>query len=150
MFAFLRRSPKVLVLRDSDAFWAHCDRTQKMQHTPRGPESEAEERLDLRAGEAIKALLEVEVGPEEGPEPLHRQNWDWHDDRIRGVAVLRRSFQPALVPKLQALLAGEFEDFQIILSLHDDWSSEAWGHIKLGATQIAVQRNIAQAYAIAA
>ena len=80
MFQFLRRPAKVLVLKDSDAFWKHCDHTQRIQHTPEGPASEAEERLDLRAGEAIKALLEIEVGPEEGSEPVQMQNWDWNDD----------------------------------------------------------------------
>jgi hypothetical protein len=150
MFQFLRKSAKVLVLKDSDAFWKHCNHTQRIQHTPNGPAADAEERLDLRAGQAIKALLEVEVGREEGPDPVQMQNWDWNDDRCRGVAVLRRAFTPDLIPKLQALLSGEFAEFQIILALHDDWKAEAWGHLKLSAGQVAVQRNVAQAYAIAA
>jgi hypothetical protein len=106
--------------------------------------------LDLRAGQAIKALLEAEVGPEEGPTPVQMQNWDWNDDRCRGVAILRQSFKPDLIPKLQALLTGEFADFEIIVSLHEDWKSDAWGHFKLGASKVAVQRNVAQAYALAA
>jgi len=150
MFAFLRKSGEVLVLPSADAFWSHCDKTQRVRHTREGPESQAEERLDLRAGEAIKALLEVEVGPEEGDAPVQMQNWDWNDDRCRGVAVLRRAFKPELIPKLQALLSGEFAEFQVILSLHEDWESDAWGHMKLSATQVAVQRNVAQAYAITA
>jgi hypothetical protein len=149
MFRFLRKFTKVLVLEDADAFWKHCDHTQRVQHTPEGPAANAEERLDLRAGQAIKALLELEVGPEEGPEPVQMQNWDWNDDRCRGVAMLRRVFKPELIPKLQALLSGEFADFQVIVSLHEDWKSEAWGHLKLSANQAAVQRNVAQAYAIA-
>lgn len=150
MFAFLRKSAKVLVLKNEDAFWAHCDQTQRMQNTPSGPQAEAEERLDLQAGQTIKSLLETEVGPEEGQAPVQMQNWDWNDDRCRGVAVLRSHFKPELIPKLQALLSGELADFQIILSLHNDWKSEAWGHMKLSASQVAVQRNVAQAYAIAA
>ena len=150
MFQFLRKSAKVLVLKDSDAFWKHCDQTQRIRHTPDGLAAEAEERLDLRAGQLIKALLEREVGPEEGPEPVQMQNWDWNDDRCRGVAMLKSAFQPDLIPKLQAVLSGEYADFQIILSLHEDWKAEAWGHLKLSASQVAVQRNVAQAYAIAA
>lgn len=150
MFAFLRKARRVVVLPSADAFWAHCDKTQRVRHTPKGPEAEAEERLDLRAGQAIKALLEIEVGPEEGAEPAQMQNWDWNDDRCRKVAVLRQAFKPELIPKIQALLSGEFAEFQVILSLHDDWKSEAWGHMKLSASQIAVQRNVAQAFAIAA
>lgn len=150
MFQFPRKSAKVLVLKDSNAFWKHCDHTQRIQHTPNGLAAEAEERLDLRAGQAIKALLEAEVGPEEGPEPVQMQNWDWNDDRCRGVAVLNRAFKPDLIPKLQAVLSGEFAEFQVIVSLHEDWKTEAWGHLKLSASHVAVQRNVAQAYAIAA
>ena len=150
MFAFLRKSPKVLVIPSADAFWSHCHKTRRIRHTPDGPESEAEERLDLRAGQAIKALLEVEIGPEEGAEPVQMQNWDWNDDRCRGVGILRRAFKPEVIPKLQALLVGELEDFQVIVFLYEDWKSEAWGHLKLSATQVAVQRKLAQAFAIAA
>ena len=150
MFQLLRKTDKVLVLSDSDAFWKHCDHTQRIQQTPNGPAADAEERLDLRFGQAIKALLEVEAGPEGGVEPVHMQNWDWNDDRCRGVYVLRRAFTADLILKLQALLSGEFAEFQIILSLHDDWKAEAWGHVKLSAGELAVQRNVAQAYAIAA
>lgn len=95
---------------------------------------------------AIKALLEEEVGPEEGPDSVHMQNWDWNDDRCRSVMVLRRAFDSALIPNLQALLVGEFADFQLIVSLTEDWSSKAWGHLKLDASQVAVQRNVAQMY----
>ena len=150
MFEFLRRNSKVLILKDSDAFWKHCNRTQVIRHTPDGSEADAEERLDLRAASAIKALLEAEVGPEEGPSPVHMQNWDWNDDRCRGVSVLKASFTAELISKLQSLLTGEFADFQIILMLHEDWKSEAWGSLKLSANQVAIQRNVAQAYAIAA
>jgi hypothetical protein len=150
MFHFLRKSHRVLVLRDVDAFWKHCNDTQRIRHTPDGAAANTEERLDLRAGQAIKALLEVEVGPEEGPNPVQMQNWDWNDDRCRGVAILRNAFKPEVLPKLQALLTGEFADFKIILFLHEDWRSDAWGHLQLSAKCLAVQRNVAQAYAIAA
>jgi hypothetical protein len=149
MFQFLRQSKSVLLLKDADEFWKHCDRTQRLRHTPK-EEAEAEERLDLRAAQKIKTLLEVEVGPEEGVAPAHMQNWDWNDDRCRGVSILKASFKPDLIPKLQAILVGEFEDFQVVLTLCDDWNSEAWGHLKISASQAAVQRNVAQAYAIAA
>ncbi|MEX8503720.1 MAG: hypothetical protein AB3X41_11850 [Leptothrix ochracea] len=149
MFQFLRQSKNVLLLRDADAFWKYCDETQRLRHTPKD-RAEEEERLDLRAAQKIKMLLEEEVGPEEGTDPIQMQNWDWNDDRCRGVSILKKSFSSELVSKLQAVLVGEFEDFHIILTLCEDWNSEAWGHLKIGAYQVAVQRNVAQAYAIAA
>jgi hypothetical protein len=51
---------------------------------------------------------------------------------------------------LQALLKGDFSDFQIVILLHDDWQSEPWGHLKLSANEVAVQKNVAQAFAISA
>jgi len=149
MSQLLRPNAKVLILKDADDFWKHCNQTQLTHPTPDGPEAEAEERLDLRAALAIKALLEAEVGPEEGPSRVHLQNWDWNDDRCRGVYILKASFTAELIPKLLSLLTGEFADFRIILMLHEDWDSDAWGHLKLCANQIAVQQNVAQAYAIA-
>ena len=149
MLNFFRKSASVLVLRDEAAFWKHCERTRRLQHTPRGPAGEAEERLDLRAATAIKALLEAEVGPEEGPNPVQMQNWDWHDDRTRGVYLMRVLFRPELIPRLQALLVGEFADFRIIVALLDDWKSDAWGHLLLTSGQLAVQQNVARAYVLA-
>jgi hypothetical protein len=150
MLQFLRRSKATLVLKDEEAFWRHCDSTQRQLSTPNGPLANAEERLDLRAGQALKALLEAEVGPEEGPNHVQSQNWDWNDDRTRAVYMLRSAFRPDLIPKLQGLLVGEFADFRIIVVLYESWQSEAWGHLHLQAAQLAIQRNVAQAYAIAA
>lgn len=78
------------------------------------------------------------------------QNSDWNDDRCRHVAILGGAFGPDLVPKLQALLADELADFHVIVSLHENWQTEVWGHFKLSNSQLAVQRNVAQAYAFAA
>lgn len=149
MFEFLRKSAKIIVLKDSDAFRAHCNRTQRIRNTSDGAAANTEERLDLRLAEAIKTLLEFEVGPEEGPNPVQGQNWDWHDDRRRCIAIVSGSFKPDLIPKLQGLLKGEFADFQIIVSLCHEWDSEDWGHIMLSAEQIALERKVAQVYALA-
>ena len=112
--------------------------------------ADAEERLDLKAGQVLKDLLEKEVGPEEGANRVQSQNWDWNDDRTRAVYMLRSAFRPDLIPKLQSLLVGEFADFRILVLLYESWQSEAWGHLHLQASQLAVQRNVAQAYAVAA
>jgi hypothetical protein len=150
MLQFFRRSKKTIVLEDEEAFWRHCNSTQRAGCTPEEPLAEAEERLDLRAGQAIKSLLEAEVGPEEGEGRVQMQNWDWNDDRTRGVYILRSAFRPELIWRLQELLVGEFADFRIVLLIHESWQSSEWGHIQLPAHQVAVQRNVAQAYAIAA
>ncbi len=148
MFSFLRKSESVLVLPDEEAFWRHCDETQRWGQTPDGPAADAKERLDLAAGVALKELLEAEVGPEEGPSAVQMQNWDWNDDRCRGVYILRHAFKPELIPKLQAFLSGDFGDFQIIISLLDSWGAASWGHLKVTSSQVAVQRNVAQAYSM--
>jgi hypothetical protein len=150
MLQFLRRSKGTLILKDEAAFWRHCDSTQRIRSTPNSPLADAEERLDLKAGQALKAVLEAEVGPEEGPNHVQSQNWDWNDDRTRAVYMLRSAFRPDLIPKLQGILVGEFADFRILVLLYESWESEAWGHLHLQATQLALQRNVAQAYAIAA
>ena len=150
MLQFLRKFGHIKVLKDSDAFWRYADATQRIRRTADGPEADAEEQLDLRAGQAIKAVLEHEVGAEEGPNQVQMQNWDWNDDRCRAIYILRDAFKPDLIPKLQALLTGEFADFQIIILLLEGWNDESWGHIKLSANHVAIQRNVAQSYAIAA
>lgn len=149
MFELLRKSEKVLLLKDADAFWAHCDNTQRRRHSRPGEEAAAEERLDLRAANKIKALLEAEVGPEEGATPVQCQVWDWNDDRVRSVVILRGAFKRDVVAKLQGLLTGDFADFSIIVTLRDDWGDdEAWGCMKISARRIAMQRHVAQAYAL--
>jgi hypothetical protein len=150
MFAFLRRAQKTKILKDEDAFWAYADATQRIRHTKGDSERDAEERLDLRAAQAMKAFLESVVGPEEGPHPVQMQNWDWNDDRCRRVIVLRSAFRPELIPRLQELLVGDFADFQVLLTITEGWELPAWGSLKLSATEVALQRHVAQAYAIAA
>jgi hypothetical protein len=150
MLQFLRHSKTITILEDAAAFWKYCNARQSMQDTPDGPLAEAEERLDLRAGQAIKALLELEVGPEEGSNRVQCQNWDWNDDRTRGVYMLRSAFRPELLPKLQSLLVGEFADFQVVILLYETWQSDEWGHLHLERSRLAIQRNVVQAYAIVA
>jgi len=150
MFEFLRKSEKVLLLKDADAFWSHCDRTRARRHSRPGDEADAEERLDLKAAQAIKSLLEAEVGPEEGDAPVQCQNWDWNDDRVRRVAILRHALKQDVIASLQRMLTGEFADFSIILTLHDGWGQgEAWGCMRISARQIALERHVAQAYSLA-
>jgi hypothetical protein len=150
MLTALRQLGKVVMLPDDDAFWVHCDNTQNPQHSPAGPESEAESQLDFEAAEAIKELLETEVGPEEGPSRVHAQNWDWNDDRRRSVYILAAGFTPGVLLSLQHLLAGRFENFQIIVMLHDNWNVEPWGCILLSRASIALTRECAQRLSIAA
>ena len=150
MFQFLRGREKTKVLANTEAFWSYANSTQGIRHSRPGPECDAEERLDLRAGQAIKALLEERIGPEEGANRVQMQNWDWNDDRCRSVYILRSAFKPEVIPELQRLLSGEYADFQILILLLEDWNSESWGNMKLSANHVAVQKNVAQAYAIAA
>src|SRR5689334_573442 len=150
MLQIFRAFKQIKVLKDDDAFWSYMNATQRQEETPDGPEADAEERLDLRAAKAIKQLLEHMVGPEEGEKPVHSQNWDWNDDRCRAVTILTSAFKLAVIPMLQALLVGEFADFRIIVLLVDDWGSDEWGCMSLTATELAIQKNVAQAYAIAA
>jgi hypothetical protein len=85
MLQFFRSRLKTKVLSDSEAFWDYANATQRVRHSSPGAESDAEERLDLRAGQAIKALLEERIGPEEGDNRVQVQNWDWNDDRCRAI-----------------------------------------------------------------
>ena len=150
MLQILRAFKRIKVLKDDDAFWKYMNATRRQEDTPDGPAADAEERLDLRAAEAIKQLLERAVGPEGGEKPMHSQNWDWNDDRCRGVVILTSAFKLEVIPMLRQILAGEFADFRIIVQLVDDWDSDAWGCMSLTATELAIQKNVAQAYAIAA
>jgi hypothetical protein len=149
MLQILRSFEHIKVLKDNDAFWRYMNAMQRREETPEGAASDAEERLDLRAAEAIKALLERTVGPEEGEKPVHSQNWDWNDDRCRAVTILTSGFRLEVISLLREILVGEFGDFQIIVQLVDDWDAEAWGCLSLTATELAIQKNVAQAYAIA-
>ena len=150
MFEFLRSSSKTKILKDEEAFWAYLDATQRTECTPEGPQSDAAERLALILGTALKAILEAEIGPEEGPNSVHMQNWNWNDDQSRAVHILRRAFKPTVLSLLQALLKGEFEEFRIVLMLHEEMGTEMWGGIVVTRASIALQRKVAQAYAIAA
>jgi hypothetical protein len=149
MLHWLRGRAATKVLADEKAFWRYCNATQRITNTPDGDASEAEERLDFEAGSALKGLLEAEVGPEEGSEQLQAQNWDWNDDRTRGVYVLKRAFRPELLPKLQSFLAEQFPDFRIILMIHESWGDAMWGGIVITPDRIVIQRNVAVAYAVA-
>ncbi len=149
MFYVLRNFSKVHVLNDEDSFWEHCNKKQRFLNTPDGPAADAEERLDLRVATAIKELLEREVGPEEGENAVQMQNWDWNDDRCRGVLIVKSAFCPNLISQLQSLLAGEFEDFHIILSLYANWETDASGHLRIGTNEIAIQKQVIDEYTIA-
>jgi hypothetical protein len=148
MLQFLR-GHKTTVLRSIDDFWEYVDSTQSRDSTPDGPESDAEERLDLRMGEAVKTVLERCIGPEEGDNPVQSQNWDWNDDRTRPVYVLRAAFNPEVIPELQGLLNGEFSTFRILLLLQDSWTSDIWGGIVVTRDKLVVQQAVAQAYVLA-
>jgi hypothetical protein len=150
MFSLFRSTKRVTILKDEDAFWRYADSTQRFSHTSRGAGSQEEERLDLRAATALKELLETTVGPEEGAKPVQMQNWDWNDDRCRRVMILRSSFSPSLLPVIQNLLVGEFSDFQVLITIVESWEGPSWGHLKLSATELGIQKIVAQAYAIAA
>ena len=150
MFQFLRSAQRIKVVPDMDAFRRYIDRERVIRNTPEGPAAEAEERLDLRMGQTIKALLEQSVGPEEGDRRVHMQNWDWNDDRTRAVYILRSAFKPLVMAELRELLLGEFEDFTIIVLLVDTWSSDEWGGILITRDRLTIQRNVVAAYAIAA
>ena len=117
-------SAEVVVLQSIEELWRYCDSTQSGRYTPAGGPSEAEERLDLKMGEAIKRILEERIGPEEGAHPVQSQNWDWNDDRTRPVFVLRAAFAPEVVECLRASLNGEFSDLRVLLLLKDSWDSE--------------------------
>ena len=149
MLQFFRRHRKTRVLRGIDDFWKYVNSTQKFVNTPDGSESEAEERLDLRLGDAVKTVLERCIGPEEGDNPVQFQNWDWNDDRTRTVYVLRAAFKPELIPQLQELLQGEFSAFRILLFFQDSWKSDIWGGIVVTSDKLVIQRAVAQAYVLA-
>jgi hypothetical protein len=150
MLNLFRISKKATILKDEDAFWRYADATQRFRRTSRGTASEEEERLDLKAATALKTLLEATVGPEEGSSPAQMQSWDWNDDRCRRVMILRSNFSPSLVPAIRNLLVGEFADFQVLVTIVESWEGPTWGHLKFSATELGIQRNVAQAYAIAA
>lgn len=64
--------------------------------------------------------------------------------------ILRSAFSPDLIPKLHSLLGGEFADFQILVTIVESWSGPTWGCLKLSASELGIQGNVARAYAIAA
>jgi len=148
MLGFLRGRGSTKVLNDASEFWRHANATQYIRHTAEHL-ADQEERLDLRAGKAIKALLEREVGPEEGQSPVQMQNWDWNDDRTRAVYIVRDKFRADLIPKLQALLVDDFSDFRIIVLLMEELAGDVWGCLLVTASQLVIQRNVAQAYVVA-
>ena len=120
-----------------------------VQTTGATSDSEREERVDLTLAQLIKDVLERLIGPEEGDHPVQKQNWDWNDDRTRTVYILRSAFKRGVIGELQKLLAGEYEDFRIVLFLQDTWDSEAWGGLLLEKHTLAVQRNVPQTYVLA-
>jgi len=150
MLGLFRSSRKTQVLKDEDSFWRYADATQRFHHSSRGATSEEEERLDLKAATALKNFLEATVGPEEGSSPVQMQSWDWNDDRCRRVMILRSRFSANLIPAMRDLLIGEFADFQILITIVESWEGPAWGHLKFSASELGIQRNVAQAYAVAA
>ena len=139
----------IMMLPDLKAFWSHADATQPRGSTPYG-ERDAEERRDLRAGQALKQLLERLIGPEEGPDPVQCQNWDWNDDATRPVFVLTRAFRWDVVRPIQLLLVGELADFRVLLMLQDSWDSEIWGGVVMTANELAVQEAVARRFMVAA
>jgi len=148
MFSFLRGAPKTRILADAESFWNYVNDTQTLGLTP--PErAHAEERRDLKLSQHLKALLEQQVGSEEGVNPVQKQNWDWNDDRTRGIYVIRSAFNPELLPAIQSLLVDEFEDFRVVLMIHEHLDGEMWGGLVITKDLVAIQRRVAQAYAIA-
>ena len=144
------RNSRTTVLPSLDAFWAHVDSTQTAMATPDGAAADAEERLDLRMGKALKELLEERIGPEEGDEHVQMQNWDWNDDRTRPAFVLLYAFKPEVIPEIQSLLVGEFKAFRVLLLLQEDWNSDIWGGIVVSADRLVVQKNVAIRYTTSA
>ena len=148
MFQLFRGSAKSKILPDLKAFWKYCDSTQRKESTPEGPEADAEERLDLAAGGAIKQILETIIGPEEGENPVQMQNWDWNDDSTRPVFILAAAFKPEIIQALQSVLVGELHDFRILIVMQDNWDSDISGGIIITSRLVAVQKSIASAYTI--
>ena len=148
MLSFLRSS-KTEVLADLDAFWAYLRRTQSALETPAGPAADAEERLDLALGSALKTLLEHRIGPEEGENPVQWQNWDWNDDRTRPVYVVRSAFKPAVIQEIQALLKDDFADFRVLLLFQDSREDDIWGGAAITRDRLVVQRAVAHAFTAA-
>jgi hypothetical protein len=149
LFSFLRKSKSVEIVSNAKAFWRYCDANQRIQNTPDGSEADAEEKHDLAFAKLLSELLTREVGPEGGERPCHIQNWDWNDDRCRAVSILREKFRPELIALLQATLTGSYSDFVIIVMINESWNDDEWGHLRLSATSIAIERNVAEAYSIA-
>ena len=77
------------------------------------------------------------------------QNWDWNDDQTRPIFVLRSAFKPEVVRALQELLSGNFADARFLVLIQDSWDSDIWGGIVITRNEVAVQRNILQAYSLA-
>jgi len=142
----LNFGPKVIELKNVDDFWRYTEKVYDKNETPDGPLADEEERRDLRLGEKLKEILEKEVGPEEGDNPVQYQNWDWNDDRIRPAGMLRKLYRNELLPKIQQLLTGEHEKYSVLLMLYDDFDSELWGGIVVSKKQIAIQKNIIKQY----
>ena len=140
------RSSQTIVFPSLDAFWLHVDSTFSAISTPDGDAADAEERLDLRMGQVLKALLEARIGPEEGDSHVQMQNWDWNDDRTRPAFILLSAFKPEVIAEIQSLLINEFEDFRVLLLLQEDWASDIWGGIVVSAGKLAVQQNVVLKY----
>jgi hypothetical protein len=149
MLSFFRSS-KTEVLTDLDAFWAYLRRTQPTLETPDGPAADAEERLDLALGSALKTLLEHRIGPEEGENPVQWQNWDWNDDRTRPVYVVRSAFKPAVIQEIQALLKDDFADSRVLLLFQDSREGDIWGGAVITSDRLVVQRAVVHAFTAAA
>ena len=126
MFAFFRKSPKVVMLPNADAFWSHCDKTQQVRHTPKGPQAEAEERLRSAAGLPSRHCWKLKLGSED-----ERAGTDaelgLNDDRVAGSsppASVQARTRPS---RFRHRLPGSLRlSSRVILVLHDDWKSEAW------------------------
>lgn len=139
----------VSLIPNIDEYWKYIDSTQQFNDTP-DEKCDAVQNIDLRIAEQIKEILENQIGPEEGESPVQMQNWDWNDDNTRPVFILRSAFKPEVLGKVQNLLAGEFEDFRVIIFIQDTWESDIWAGIALTSNSIAIQKQIVDAYAIVA
>ena len=148
MISHFRVASKSIVLPNLEAFWRYVDDTERRGGT-HDSVADAEERLDLRAGQAIKAVLETVIGPEEGSDPVQMQNWDWNDDRTRPVFILRAAFKPEILSAIRQLLTGDLATFRVLVLLQDDWESETWGGVVLTGDTIAVQQSVLSAFVVA-
>jgi hypothetical protein len=135
----------VKLIANLGALWSHIDATQPRESTP-AELRDAEERRDLRAGKAVKDVLERVIGREDGEDPVQWQNWDWNDDRTRPVFVLSHAMKWSVVPALQAVLSGELRDFRVLLFVLDTRGSDVWGGAAVTATSVVVQSSVAKRY----